>query len=35
MTQSYLVRGLGEKEIILETGRSYNDHKLVVWMKAE
>ncbi len=35
MTLSYLVRGLAEKEIILETGRSYNNRKLVVWMKAD
>lgn len=35
MTQSYLVRGLSENEIILETGRSYNNRKLVVWMKAD
>ncbi len=35
MTQSYLVQGLGNKEIILETGKSINNRKLVVWMKAD
>ncbi|MEP6675138.1 MAG: hypothetical protein ABJA78_08280 [Ferruginibacter sp.] len=35
MTLSYLVRGMNDKELILETGREINSHKLVVWMKAE
>jgi hypothetical protein len=35
MTQTYLVRGMNDKELLLETGNSYNDRKLVVWMKAE
>jgi hypothetical protein len=35
MTMSYLIRGANAKELILETGREVNSHKLVVWMKAE
>ena len=35
MTMSYLIRGSNNKELILETGRQYNSHKLIVWMKAD
>jgi len=35
MTLTYLVRGINNNELLLETGNSFNDRKLVVWMKAE
>ncbi len=35
MTLSYLVIGINDKELLLETGRSFNNRKLVVWMKGE
>ena len=35
MTLSYLVRGINDKELLLETGRSFNNRKLVIWMKEE
>ena len=35
MTLSYLVIGISDKELLLETGRSFNNRKLAVWMKGE
>ena len=35
MTQSYLVRGVDDKSLLLETKKSINNHALVVWLKAE
>jgi hypothetical protein len=35
MTQSYLVRGLGGNELVVETGQSYNRRTVVLWLKAE
>ena len=34
MTLSFLVRGVNEKELVLETGQSFNERPLVVWMKS-
>ena len=35
MTLSYGVLGMNDKELLLETGRSFNNRKLAVWMKVE
>jgi hypothetical protein len=35
MTQSFLIRGMNEKELIVETGNAFNEQKVVLWMKAD
>lgn|GEM_PF-5353906 len=34
MTLSFLVRGVNDKELVLETGQSFNNRPVVVWMKS-
>ena len=35
MTQSFLIQGINDKELLLQTSRSINNRKLVVWMKQQ